>query len=204
MRCAPRSRTPSSLRAASAAPATSGRPWPSPLSIALDRTRSAPASRLPAPAACAQRCPQQARSVCDRAAHPAPLRLRSVGDAPIPVRAERPRSSHRLRARSRGSRRPSDITRCYAHTSCVSGAVRGVLPRKTPRPRSPSLCQMAACTSLCIQGAALPARIACASCTRAARLRAVPGLRPRVGASGCARLRGAAPAAPSPRARTGG
>jgi hypothetical protein len=37
-------------------------------------------------------------------------------------------------ARSRGYRRPSDITRCYAQASCLFGAARGILPRESPAP----------------------------------------------------------------------
>lgn len=43
--------------------------------------------------------------------------------------------NNRCRARSRGFRRPSDITRSYAQASCLSGAARGVLPRESLRAR---------------------------------------------------------------------
>jgi hypothetical protein len=84
-------------------------------------------------------------------------------------------------ARSRGYRRPSDITRSYAQASCLwRRGARRPAARKPPRPRNPSLCQMAASASLRLlwcraPGAALPQRPARAA-LRAPRLRAIPGL----------------------------
>jgi hypothetical protein len=53
------------------------------------------------------------------------------------------------RARSRGYRRPCDITRDYAaHLLCVQARHAPSLAHEIPRPRNPSLCHMAASASL--------------------------------------------------------
>lgn len=157
-------------RPASAAPATSGRPWPSPLNTSL---RSSPLGVLPRECvhplrACTKPCPAGAQRVRCR-------RTPCTPAAPLSGRSPPPRVARSVRAlwigsraRSRGSRPAVDITRDYAQASCLSGAARGVLPRESPRPRNPSLCQRPSSTSVCsprcrAPGAALlqhPARAA--------------------------------------------
>ena len=175
---------------ARAAPAASGRPWPSPFSRSLcsPTLGSCLATACTRWRACSGICPagtQRARWSCTPCAPAAPLSACS----PHPRIA---RTVFALwigsRARSRGTRRARYITRCYAQASCLCGAARGVLPRETPRSRNPTLCPMPASASLrlrrwprFLRGMAWrPARAH-------ARLRAIPGLPLRVACRCCAR-----------------
>lgn len=90
------------------------------------RVRAHPLTRVrePGPAR-GHRLRHCTRVRCEQPSLPQP-RIAQEGRAP----------NHRLGARSRGFGRASDITRHYAQASCLSGAVRGVLPRNPPRPRN--------------------------------------------------------------------
>lgn len=228
-RCAPRHsaatlRSPSNRRAG-----CSGRPWPSPFGVAL---RSGTLGVLPRACvhplrACTRPLPAGARRVRWSRTPRAPAAPHR-GCRPHPRIARNVLApAGRCRARSRGYRRPRDITRnCAAHLLCVQarhaascrvspGPCRGVR-RSLLRPldaakreRSPRArvirryvtwppARPCAC-----QGAPLLRRVACASCTRRARLRAVHGLLPRSASGGCARVQCAAPLRPRPRAPGG-
>jgi hypothetical protein len=112
---------------ASTAPAASGHPWPSPLSLAL---RSGTLGVLPRDCACRLRPPakplpagvQRVRWSRTPSAPAAPL----IACRPHPRIARIVRAPHSVRrARSRGYRRPCDITRNYAaHLLCVRRGMR--------------------------------------------------------------------------------
>lgn len=112
---------------ARSAPAASGRPWPSPFSRSL---RSCIARLLPRVCACRL---TPARRVFPASAQRARWsRAPSALAAPLGVRFPHPRIARRVRAllivcraRSRGYRRPCDITRNYAaHLLCVRRGMR--------------------------------------------------------------------------------
>ncbi len=154
------------------APATSGRPWPSPLNTAL---RSSTLGVLPRDCvhplrACTKPCPAGARRVRWSRTPRTPAAPHSEC-SPHPRIAREVRAPHSVRrARSRGSRRPCDITRNYAaHLLCVQARHAPSVAHESPRPRNPSLCHMAASASLRSQRLPrIPARHRCASCTRCA------------------------------------
>jgi hypothetical protein len=162
------------------APAASDRPWPSPLSLSLrpNTLGVLPRECVHPLRACTTPCPARAQRVrwsCTPCTRAAPL------DAcrPHPRIARVVRAPYHLsRARSRGYRRPGDITRDYAaHLLCVQARHAPSMAHESPRPRNPSLCHLAASASL--RSLSLPRvlrGIASASCTRCARLRAVHGL----------------------------
>jgi len=166
------------------------------LAARSDRTRSASCLAI-ACAGCARAdvCPagaQRARWSCTPCTPAAPLIARS----PHPRIARHVCAPHhRCRARSRGYRPVVDITRDYAQASCLcrrgmrhpcrtQARARVIRRYVNGRPAHPCACE----------GAALPARMVCASCTRCARLHAIPGLLPRCSVSRlrvgcCLRLR---------------
>lgn len=123
MHCAPRSLAPSSLRAGTRRAGYSGRPWPSPLSIALrsytlGSCLAFACARKARAAFCLSR-----RAACARSRTPsAPAASHSVCVPHPRIARQFCALYHRHRTRSRGYRRAVDITRCYAHTSCVYGA----------------------------------------------------------------------------------
>jgi hypothetical protein len=151
------------------APAASGHPWPSPLNSAL---RPGTLGLLPRDCvhplrACTKPCPagvQRVRWSCTPCTPAAPLNACS----PHPRVARMVRALLNLRrARSRGYRRPCDITRDYAaHLLCVQARHAPSMAHEIPRPRNPSLCHMAASASL--RSARLP-RIHARHCWRPAR-----------------------------------
>lgn len=208
------------------APATSVRPWPPSLGDSLCRDtlgivpracvhplRACTGVVLSQHAACAKSRPPRTLTASLDVGSPPP-RIARIVHAPY----------YLCRARSRGFGRAVDITRCYAHTSCVSGAARGVPPREIPRPHNPSLCPLPASASLALAVVAVrpctalpqrPARTA----LRCVRLRAIHGLRCtgmcecrerrmrrsdrlRTACRSCARVLCAAPESLSPRAGT--
>lgn len=98
------------------------------------RTKPDPAGAPRARWSCAPGTPAAPHGVCS----PHPRIAREVR-AP----------NHHRRARSRGSRRPCDITRDYAaHLLCVQARHAPSLAHEIPRPRNPSLCHMAASASV--------------------------------------------------------
>ena len=122
------------LRApARAAPATTGRPWPSSLSAALR-----PNTLGVLPRVCLRRrCPrtrrcQQACSVCDGAAHPARLPLRSREPPPSPYRAETVRCASRpscaLTGLWAGKLDNAPFAPCCARSVCGSAGNRVAPP----------------------------------------------------------------------------
>ena len=149
---------------ARSAPSASGRPWPSPFSRLL---RSGIARLLPRVCAC--------RLTPARRALPAGVRrvrwscTPRTPAAPLMACSPHPRIARIVcalwvgsRARSRGYRRPRDITRNYAaHLLCVQARHAPSMAHEIPRPRNSSLCHMAASASLRLlscraPGAALP------------------------------------------------
>jgi hypothetical protein len=146
-----------------------GHPWPSPFSCAL---RSNTLGILPRDCvhplrACTKPCPagaQRARWSCAPCTPAAPLNA----CRPHPRIAREVCALLNLhRARSRGYRRPCDITRDYAaHLLCVQARHAPSMAHEIPRPRNPSLCHMAASASL--RSARLP-RIHARHCWRPAR-----------------------------------
>lgn len=175
MHCAPRSLAPSSLRAARTAPATTGRPWPSPLHTSLRSNtlgivpRACVRRLRPRTSACHAGV-QRVRCGCTPCTPAATL----IVCVPHPRIARIVRApTHRCRARSRGFGRAVDITRCYAHTSCVSGAARGVhrVKSRARTTRRYVNCPPAHSCACCRCRASLHG-IASASCTHCAALRA--------------------------------
>ena len=154
---------------ASNAPAASGRPWPSPLSTAL---RSCTLGVLP------RECvhPLRACTKPDPAGAPRVRWSCTPGTPAAPLIACRPHPriaravcapSTSRRARSRGYRRPRDITRNYAaHLLCVQARHAPSMAHEIPRPRNSSLCHMAASASL---RSARKQRIHALHCWRPAR-----------------------------------
>lgn len=184
------------------APAASGRPWPSPLSGAL---RSHTLGVLPRD--CRRRL--RPRSMpCSASTQ----RLRPCAlAAPMQVHCPHPRIARSVRAlwigsraRSRGTRRPCDITRDYAHTSCVYR--RGMRPPWRMKARACVIRRYVTwppARPCACQGAALPARRCLARPARAARVCAPSLACCSVAARRVARgVSAAAPASLQPRART--
>jgi len=188
--------------AASAAPAASGRPWPSALSIAL-RSNTLGSCLANACAGCARArsWPAGAQRVrCD--CTPCAPAAASIRCCPRPRIARQGLAPHHVRhARSRGFGPSVDITRDYAQASCLCGAACRVLRHASPRPRNPSLCHGPPARPCARQGAALPAR-RCSSILHALRASARHPWLARFGSlAAIARgLLGTAPARLSPRA----
>lgn len=161
------------------APATSGRPWPSPLTTVL---RSCTLGVLPRECvhplrACTKPCPagaQRARWSCAPCTPAAPL----TGRCPHPRIVLSVRALWiGYRARSRGYRRPRDITRDYAHTSCVYR--RGMRHPWRMKSRARVIRRYVTARQHVRVLVKVPRSrrgVAPASCTRCARLRAIPGL----------------------------
>jgi hypothetical protein len=189
---------------ARSAPAASGHPWPSPLNSALR-----PGTLGVLPRECVR--PLRARTKPDPAGAPRVRWSRTPGTPAASLIACRPHPriarivcapNHRRRARSRGYRRPCDITRNYAaavlpvrrgmrHPWRMKSRARVIRRYVTWPPARP-------CAQ---QGVSASMRCIASSCTRCARLRAILGLPPRSARGSCARVQCAAPARPRPRAR---
>jgi hypothetical protein len=181
-----------------------GRPWPSPFSHSL---RSSTLGVLPRECVHPLRActkpdsagAQRVRWSCTPCTPAAPL----IACRPHPRIARTVCAPHSVRrARSRGYRRPCDITRNYAaHLLCVRRGMRHpwrmksrarVIRRYVTWPPARPCAQ---------QGVSASMRCIASSCTRCARLRAILGLPPRSARGSCARVQCAAPARPRPRAR---
>lgn len=120
--CAPRSLAPSSLRRMGRKQRASytGHPWPSPLNTVLrPSTLGSYLALACAGVARAETCLSR-RAACARSRTPCTPAASSDQCCPHPRVARRVLAlSNQCGARSRGYWRPLDITRCYAHTSCV-------------------------------------------------------------------------------------